>query len=247
MFPFSATPANSWPLPSMGAAAVEVAARRHAAVVLIGTQRDRVPLDRAVAAGWFGENAAIVTGTAAELPAIARRIAGALGYLGIDNGLVHLAAAYGVPGAAVYGGGTWPAYAPWAARSAGVVAPIPCFGCNWDCAFGRPFCTEAVDAQSVVEAFETAFEADGPAVCARDAYGAREREILGAAAAVHHAAQADRAARLRAITRLRALLSRYARRMRSRSRTANAALDLLAERTVLAARQLEAAAAPAER
>jgi ADP-heptose:LPS heptosyltransferase len=246
VFPFSATPANSWPLASMGAAAAEVAARRGAAVVLIGTHGDRPPLERAVALGWFGPNATVMTGAAADLPAVARRVAGALGYLGIDNGLVHLAAAYGVPGAAVFGGGTWPAYAPWAARSAGVVAPIPCFRCNWDCAFGRPFCTEAIDAENLVAAFEGVFDEAAPVIHARDAYTEREREILGAAAAVHRTAQADRAARLRAITRLRALIARYSRRMRSRSRKANAVLEMLAERTAHAARQLEAAA-PTER
>ena len=186
----------------------------------------------------------MVTGAPHDLPAIAARIAGALGYVGIETGLAHLAAAYGVPGATVYGGGYWPLYAPWATRSAGVVAPIPCFGCEWDCAFERAFCIEGVDPDGVVAAFEAAFAggSDQPAVFERDAYAPRERAIFEAAATVHRAAQRDRAARLAAITRLRDLLARYARRTRRRSRNADVLLASLVERTTHAARRLEQAA-----
>jgi ADP-heptose:LPS heptosyltransferase len=245
VFPLGATRINRWPMSAMGETALRIAAARGATVTLIGGDKDRAEIESAVAAGCFGAEPAIVTGAAEGLAAVAARIAGAVGYVGIETGLAHLAAAYGVPGATVYGGGYWPLYAPWAPRTAGVVAPIPCFGCEWDCAFERAFCIEGVDVQGVVAAFEAAY-ADGserPVVSERDAYDPRERAIFEAAAKVHRAAQRDRAARLTAITRLRDLLARYARRTRRRSRNADVLLASLLDRTTQTARRLEQAAA----
>jgi ADP-heptose:LPS heptosyltransferase len=242
VFPLASSHINRWPLRTMGEAAVRVAAARGATIVLIVGERDGAELKAAVAAGSFGRKPKIVIGMPADLPAVAARIAAAAGYLGIETGLVHLAAAYGLPGAAVYGGGYWPVYGPWAARSAAVVAPIPCFGCQWDCAFERAFCLEAIDADSVVAAFDAAFAGatDGPVIHALDAYGARERTIFEAAASVHGIAQQDRAARLTEVTRLRDVLARYAARTRARSRRATTALASLAEATTHAAQRLEA-------
>ncbi len=244
VFPLGATPVNRWPMRAMGETAQRIAARLGATITLVGGDKDRADIEGAVAAGFFGAEPAIVTGSPDDMPSVAARIASAAGYVGIETGLVHLAAAYGVPGATVYGGGYWPVYAPWAARSAGVIAPIPCFGCEWDCAFERPFCIEGVDVDGVVAAFDAAYadESGRPVVSERDAYGPRERAIFEAAGNVHRAAQRDRAARLAAITRLRDLLGRYARRTRRRSRHADVLLASLVETTTQTARRLEQAA-----
>jgi ADP-heptose:LPS heptosyltransferase len=244
VFPLSATPTNYWPIDRMGAAAQRIAAAHGTTIALVGSHQNRPEFERAVAAGFFGPTPAIVTGGPDEIPAIATRVAGARGFLGIDTGLVHLSQAYGVPGAVVSGGGHWPAYGAWTARSAVAVAPIPCFGCNWDCAFERPFCTEGIGVDDVVAAFDAALSnrSGVPLVHPVDAYTPREREMLGAAGAVHRAAQKDRASRLTAITRLRNLIARYAWRTRKRSRKAESLLESLAETTVCAARQLEEAA-----
>jgi ADP-heptose:LPS heptosyltransferase len=241
VFALGSTPINRWPMPAMGETARRIAAGLEATITLVGSDEDRADLEDAVAAGFFGAEPAVLTGSPAGLPAVAARIAGAAGYVGIETGLAHLAAAYGIPGATVYGGGYWPLYGPWAPRSAGVLAPIPCFGCEWDCAFERPFCIEGVDADSVVAAFEAAYagEPGAPLVRERDAYRAGERAIFAAAANVHRAAQRDRAARLAAITRLRDVLSRYARRTRRRSRDADVLLASLLETTTQTARRLE--------
>ena len=247
VFPVGSTPINRWPMHAMGETARRIAAKHGATVTLVGADVDRADVETAVASGYFGASPAIVTGSPDDLPSVAARIAGAVGYVGIETGLVHLAAAYGVPGATVYGGGYWPVYGPWAPRSAAVVAPIPCFGCEWDCAFERPFCIEGVDVDAVVAAFETAFAGDsgGPVVCERDAYGARERAIFEAAGTVHRAAQRDRAARLAAITRLRDLLGRYARRTRKHSRKADGLFASLVDVANQTARRLEQAGSDA--
>jgi hypothetical protein len=126
-----------------------------------------------------------------------------------------------------------------------VVAPIPCFGCGWDCAFDRPFCIEGVDVDSVVAAFDAAYRngSGEPLVRELEPYGERERTIFAAAAQVHRAAQADRSARLTAITRLRDVLARYARRTRARSRKTDAVLASLAGRMTRTATRLEEARA----
>lgn len=243
VFPLSAGRINRWPLDAMGRAALRLAGAHQAKIVLFGGEDNRAEIEAAAAAGLFGAGAQIVIGRPDDIPAVAARIAAAAAYLGIDTGLVHLAAAYGVPGVAVFGGGHWPTYAPWSPRSAAVVAPIPCFGCEWDCTFDRPFCIEAVDVDSVIGAFEEAYgdSSDAPQVRTLDPYDAREREIFGAAALVHRAAQGDRAARLTAITRLREMLGRYARRARARTRKSNVLLASLADTTVRAALRLDEA------
>jgi len=243
VFPFGASRINRWPLDAMGEAARRIAAAQGAPIALIGSEQQAAELEAVVAAGHFGAAARVVTAAPADLPSVAERIAAAAGYLGIETGLVHLAAAYGIPGVTVYGGGYWPMYGPWTARTAGVAAPIPCFGCGWDCAFDRPFCLEGVDVASVVAAYEAALadESGRPLIRTLDAYGEREREIFAAAASVHHATQHDRAERLTAITRLRELLSGYRHRSRARTRRVNAQLAALTKTAGETARRLQAA------
>jgi ADP-heptose:LPS heptosyltransferase len=244
VFPFGASELQQWPMAAMGEAALRIAAPRRARIVVVAADAQRREADAAVGAGTFGDAPELLLGSPGDLPAVAERIAASIGYVGIDTGLAHLAAAYGVPGVTVFGGGYWPSYAPWAPHAAGVVAPIPCFGCEWDCAFGRPFCIEGVDVASVVAAFEDvcAHERTEPLVRLLDPYGAREKAVFDAAGRVHRAAQDDRAARLAAITRLRNLFVRFARRSRAARRRADAALTALADRTIRTARRLESAA-----
>ena len=239
VFPAGAPALKHWSRSSMREAVERIAKPRGARVAVVGSERERSELE-ALATDGASAPFEVVAGAADELPRIAALIAHADGYVGIDTGLAHLAAAYAVPGVTVYGGGTWPSYAPWRPSSAGVVAPIPCFGCQWDCAFDRAFCLERIGANSVVAAFERAVTSrDGePTVETLKAYSGKERSILAAAAAVHRSAQADRAARLRAIIRLQDVFHRYVRRARTLRANANAALSDMSQRVAAAARRL---------
>ncbi|HEY4439450.1 MAG TPA: glycosyltransferase family 9 protein [Candidatus Elarobacter sp.] len=242
VFPLSATAFNRWPLSRVAESARRIAAAHGLTPVVIGSVTERALLDAAAAEGAFGPNARVAVGSRDDLAATAARIAAAAGYVGVDTGLAHLAAAYGRPGVTVYGGGYWPHHAPWGPRSAGVVAPIPCFGCGWDCAFERPFCLDGIDVTSVAETFDAAYAGEGvPVLRELTPYGAREHEIFAAASHVHRAAQRDRAARLTAITRLRNVLARYARRMNARRRRSHLQLASLARTTGGAAKRLERA------
>jgi ADP-heptose:LPS heptosyltransferase len=204
-----------WPDDAMRAALTRIAARYGARLVLVGSAAEREELEALAAASDPSASWTVECGTASDLTRIAALIAGAIGYVAIDTGLAHLAAAYGVPGITIYGGGTWPSYAPWGRASAGVVAPLPCFRCFWDCAFDRAFCIERIGPDSVVVAFEEAIarSREESFVNAVEPYTKGERDILGAASAVYRAAQADRAARLTAIVRMKNIWHRNVQRV----------------------------------
>jgi heptosyltransferase-2 len=227
VFPFGSAPLNRWPLERTVAAAERIAERYGLDVRLVGSEKQRPLLENLAA--MFARPPDIFAGTPARLPTLAEELTEAFGYVGVDTGLVHLAAAYGVPGVTIYGGEMWPAYAPWQTASAGVLAPIPCFGCSWDCAFEHAFCIDGVDVDAIVKAFD-AVAADGRAgevVVELEAFTSRERAILEAASNAYRKAQADRLARLAVITRLRDILRRYAVRATRQRRKANASLRRL--------------------
>jgi hypothetical protein len=97
---------------------------------------------------------------------------------------------------------------------------------------------EAIPVDDVVRAFRAALAAELPLVVENEAYSAEERTIFDRASRVYRAAQADRAARFRAIIRLRDISERYALRTRSRQAGTSASLDDLTVRLTVAARRL---------
>jgi ADP-heptose:LPS heptosyltransferase len=165
-------------------------------IALIGSilERDRLT----EIAAQFPEPPEIIIGAPEDLSTVSQRIAGARAFLGIDTGLAHLAAAYGIPGAVAYGGGTWPAYAPWANGTVGVVAPIPCFGCYWDCAFGHGFCIEGINADALVHAVASLDANSPPAIVALKPYSEREENIFARSVATLRLVREDRDERSRA-------------------------------------------------
>jgi ADP-heptose:LPS heptosyltransferase len=195
-----ATGFKRWPPERFVGVLTSVRERLGGRVLAVGDATEREELeDFAALATAAGLEAHIFAGgndSAEELRAL---VASAWGYLGNDTGPAHLAAVHGVPGVTVYGGGTWPMYAPWAPGSVGVLAPLPCFGCFWDCAFGRGYCVEEVPVEPVTAALLAAVSAHavelpGPA--------AEVRSVMADASRTYRAAQADRAARLEALLSL---------------------------------------------
>jgi polysaccharide pyruvyl transferase WcaK-like protein len=140
---------------------------------------------------------AYFAGRPADLALGAALLALGAAYCGNDTGPMHLAQAYRVPGVSFFGGGgEWPHYAPWAPGSIGLVHPLPCFGCRWECCLGRGLCVELLPVAAAAEALREALAAPDspPAVRAFDTLEPLARQILADAAAVHRATQADRAA-----------------------------------------------------
>jgi hypothetical protein len=160
-------------------------------VLLVGSEAEEGELR-----GLGGE--AVFAGRASELPVLAGLLAGARVWLGNDSGPMHLAQAYGVPGVAVFGGGGyWRSYAPWRRGTLGVVHPLPCFDCEWDCMFGHAVCFESVPVEAVVESLRRVM-ADGslaPQWVVRQTLSPEVVRLLGDAAGRFRESQKDRAAR----------------------------------------------------
>ena len=93
--------------------------------------------------------------------------------LGNDSAAVHIAAACGVPGVAVVGGGHYERCFPYDPREAlvrrlpvTVARPMDCFGCDWICRYrvaaDRAFpCIEAVTVEAVWAGVEAALAGEG--------------------------------------------------------------------------------------
>jgi len=199
----AATPGKRWAPERFVAVLAAVRERLGGRVVVAGEAAERGLLERVardcVAAGL---QAQVFAGDLTGLGTLRVLVANAWGYLGNDTGSVHLAAVHGVPGVTVYGGGTWPAYAPWAPGSRGVVAPLPCFGCLWDCVFGHAVCVEEVPVEPVVLALLAAAAAPvaPPAILeSAPPFGPATLGLIRDAAATYRSAQVDRAARLEAL------------------------------------------------
>jgi heptosyltransferase-2 len=226
VFPMGVPGLKRWPFERLSDACRAIITNRPRPLVIVGSPHERAAIDvlAAEADGTFS----VAQTSDDTFDATADLIANADGYIGNDAGLAHLGAAYDVPGVTIYGGGTWPAYAPWGTRSAGVVAPIPCFGCRWDCTFDHAYCIDAITVGDVVGAYtdvcgENAQEAF---IVEREAYTPQERTLFAEASRRYREAQDDRAARFSGILRLRDLLERYAQRSRTRQSSAGGSPDV---------------------
>jgi len=133
--------------------------------LIVGTAAERA-LGEQIAAK-LGERATNVIGHT-DVTGLVALIAQARLVLGNDSAAVHIAAASGVPGVAVVGGGHYarcfpydPGEAPVRRIPVAVSQPMTCFGCDWICRYridaGRPFpCIGAVTVDTVWAGVHTA-------------------------------------------------------------------------------------------
>jgi len=195
--------------------------------LFIGDAGDEAALERLESdARSLGIRAGRFINRSGSIAAVAAVLSRCRAFFGIDSGLPHLAAALGVPGVTVFGGGTWPRYRAWAPGTVSVSHPLPCFGCGWDCAFGRGVCVESIDRKTVAAALERVLThpPNVPEVveCANRAPG--ELELIGSMASRYRDAEEDRALRLNAIVALKTA------RERDEERRWKATAQLAAER-----------------
>jgi ADP-heptose:LPS heptosyltransferase len=175
-------------------------------VMLLGDVAERDELN-SIAHALAGGPAPVFCGDSVTLPLAVAVLAKAACYLGNDTGPMHLAQAYGVPGVAIFGGGgQWPRYAPWAAGSVGLVHPLPCFGCDWDCFLGRGLCVDSVPAEAVSRALlSTLNNKESPAAPRIESVRTVDPGIfplIADASSRYRSAQEDRARRLEVILEL---------------------------------------------
>jgi ADP-heptose:LPS heptosyltransferase len=159
-----------------------------------------------VAAAVRASSTAVAVALAPEcgIPALAGILRRCHAFLGADTGLAHLASALGVPGVTFYGGGYWPAYRPWAPRNVGVVHPLPCFGCGWDCGFGHALCIESIDGEALLHALRQALAGPQapPTVLECANLNSGKLTLIADAARPYRMAQADRHLRFDALVHL---------------------------------------------
>ncbi|MBM3798354.1 MAG: hypothetical protein FJW31_30940, partial [Acidobacteria bacterium] len=202
----SSTLVKRWPAESFSAALERSTDQFALPVLLTGEASEREALvAQADDLCRRGAKAAVFAGSAADLVLLAGLLASAKFFLGNDTGPAHLAQAYGTPGVIIFGGGTWPHYRPWGRGAVGVVHPLACFGCGWDCAFGQPICLAGVTVEAVVRGVESARENPaGPARVVTLATASAELQVLaGSASKYYRMVQAERLARGQTLVELR--------------------------------------------
>jgi ADP-heptose:LPS heptosyltransferase len=214
--PFGAasTPIKRWPLQSFTEVSRRFSRNSRWTILLIGDLSE----DEALA----GIESKLVDGPAArfsgrpeELTLAAGVISMAGAYLSNDTGLMHLAQAFGVPGAAIFGGGgEWPAYAPWARGSVGLCNPLPCFGCRWDCFLGHGLCVESIPVEKVFEALCSACQEPtrGPRNMILQAVDEPVLGLVADCSAKYRESERHRSERLEVILELNGLRSEWAGR-----------------------------------
>ncbi|MCE5310930.1 MAG: hypothetical protein LLG20_25085, partial [Acidobacteriales bacterium] len=190
--------AKRWPMANFREVLLHVNEQRGLPILLVGENREREALNElASSIAEKPAKVAVSCGGRDGIAALAGALANARIYLGNDTGPTHLASAFGVPGVTIYGGGHWPTYAPWGAGSIGLVHPLPCFGCDWDCAFGHGICVEAITPALVTEAIDDVLRApvSVPQVRTVEALPREVTRVIADAAPRYRAAQQDRAER----------------------------------------------------
>ncbi len=117
-------------------------------VLVLGTPKDLVIAD-AIVRG-VGVRARSLVGKTSIRQAAAL-IAQASCALGVDTGLMHLAAAQDIPSVVIIGGGNFGRFFPYGRRTRIITNHLECFGCNWVCGLPEPLCTRGIASQDVVK------------------------------------------------------------------------------------------------
>jgi ADP-heptose:LPS heptosyltransferase len=181
-----------------------LARERNLSAVLIGSADEQSDLERI--ARMASSPTAVLPGEPRDLALAAGLLALARAYLGNDSGPAHLAQAFGVAGVVIFGGGGRPAnYACWGAGSIGVLHPLPCFGCAWDCILDHGLCVDSVSVSAVAEAMDRVLDAPpgGPEMMTLDTLDSRLKDVLGQANRRYRDVQSDRGRRLAVIVEMK--------------------------------------------
>jgi ADP-heptose:LPS heptosyltransferase len=148
--------AKTWSLERYEAA-VAVASRRHDLALVLAGEQQRQEALMSLARRLSVQSIKVSTLVgASDLRLLAGLAACATAYVGIDTGPAHLAQAYGVPAAIVFGGDGGQHYTPWGPGSVGVMQPIPCAGCLAQCAFGSPLCLDSIPGEELTKSLDIA-------------------------------------------------------------------------------------------
>ena len=92
-----------------------------------------------------------------SLEELAREIAWADLFLGVDTGPAHLAMALGKPAVVVLGGGDYGRFFPYGNARA-VIQRMDCFQCHWECRYERALCLHDIPPVGIVKVVEEALK-----------------------------------------------------------------------------------------
>ncbi|MBI1896303.1 MAG: hypothetical protein HYS04_07170 [Acidobacteria bacterium] len=220
---------KQWPLDSFAEALCAFLSRAAMPVLLAGCAAERTRLDDLRRKLGSTAEAPVFAGERDDLPLLAGLVANAAAYLGNDTGPVHIASAFRVPGVSIFGGGHWPAYVPWGPGSIAFAHPLPCFGCNWDCAFGRGLCVELVPPRPVAEALHEVMAGPHriPEVRTLDLLAQPAADLVRDASRQYREASRDRGERQRTILALRREVSAATTRVAELEHIASERLEAL--------------------
>jgi ADP-heptose:LPS heptosyltransferase len=200
-FPYGAVAEKCWPAERFHAVLEAVREEHRMPALLIGTRSEEEGISR-LQSGLPCARKFI--GDSGDLPLVAGLLESCRVWVGNDTGPMHLAQAYRKPGVAVFGGGANAVYGPWAPGALGFIHPLPCFGCLWDCAFGRGFCVESIPVDKVREGLREVLSSPPPRPEMRvlEAVAPEVTTVMDAASARHREAQRSRKNRFNLLVEL---------------------------------------------
>jgi heptosyltransferase-2 len=153
--PFASSGVKSWPLEKFAVVARAANELYGLTPVVLGGARDVEPARNV--AGLFPEGTLNLAG-ACNLRVTMAVLARCAAFVGNDSGIMHLAAAAGIPLVAVFGPTSPVRFGPWGASSRIVYSRFPCSPCRQrlftECEpspSGRPRCIDEIPASTVIE------------------------------------------------------------------------------------------------
>ena len=157
LHPFSSITERGWHLDNFAALATRLAAMGYRPL-LLGAPNDRPLLD--AASESFGTTSVDLVGKSSLRTTMALLKRCAL-FVGNDSGVMHLAAAAGIPLVAIFGPQSPVKFGPWSKQATVIYSQFPCSPCRQkfftECQpspHGKPECIESITLASVVAACE---------------------------------------------------------------------------------------------
>ena len=81
---------------------------------------------------------------------------------GAETGVAHMACAVGTPNIVLLGGGHFGRFFPYSPLTSIVCLPLECYGCNWECKFGKPYCIQEILPEALSHAINESLNSMSP-------------------------------------------------------------------------------------
>lgn len=146
-----------WPAEHFSAIVSRIGSEFDVDIVLCGSSEERQLLESI--ASESGAAVSIMAGK--PLKEVATMISSAQLFVGNESGLLHLAASSNVKAVGILGGGHFKRYFPYG-KTHILTNRLPCFECNWQCIYDRPFCITEVTVEEVMKAVRKAMPRKKP-------------------------------------------------------------------------------------